>query len=101
MILRNVNILFFKNNKLSKDPKVIKGKWFLPSKDEWVTYAGELGITCGTEGNKGENKYSLKNWYWSSTVYSQSYAWRVLFDNGYMHWNGICDEYSIRLAATF
>ena len=100
----NQNIITDGNDiwlKLSNDKKVTEGKWFLPSKDEWVAYAGELGITCGTEGNRKDGKYLLKDWYWSSSQTNNCNAWRALFYYGCMDSDYVSAAGPVRLAATF
>ena len=87
--------------KLQKDPKVTEGKWFLPSKDEWAAYAGELKIGCGTNDNGMKSKYSLKDWYWSSSQCNTVHAWNTFFNVGSIVRNGVNCDWYVRLAATF
>ncbi len=53
--------------------------WYLPSQDELVEMYNTIG-NGSPEGNIGgfEN-----NWYWSSSEYSNNYAWTVPFGDGY------------------
>ena len=87
--------------KLSNDKKVTAGKWFLPSKDEWIAYAGELGIGCGYDENGTKSKYSLIDNYWSSSQENTYSAWKVVFTSGCMNNYGVGYNSYARLAATF
>ena len=40
-------------------------------------------------------------WYWSSTEYSQSSAWIVLFSSGYTNGYGKCSAYAVRAVSAF
>ena len=78
-------------------PKVNKG-WFIPSKEEWSAFGGELGITKSNYSAKGLNR-----WYWSSSQYKTGtkLAWYAYFSNGSM--GNLSAGYSsyVRLATTF
>ena len=82
-------------------PKVNKG-WFIPSKEEWSAFGGELGITTSNYSAKG-----LNSWYWSSSQYNTSTygAWYARFSYGYMdNYFSIylvSNSYYVRLATTF
>ena len=52
--------------------------WYLPSKDELYEMYSTIG-NGGLEGNIGDFQ---NNTYWSSSEYSNNYAWFVVFDNG-------------------
>lgn len=57
--------------------KVEKG-WFVPSKDEWSAFGGELGIRDSMNSfDKG-----LKEWYWTSSQYDSKVIWGVDFTYG-------------------
>ena len=74
----------------------VNNGWFVPSRQEWAAFAGQLGITKSNYSSKG-----LSGWYWSS---SQSYTNSAYYvnlgtgyvGNGYVYGNGY-----VRLAATF
>ena len=82
-------------------PKVNKG-WFIPSREEWSAFGGELGITTSNYSAKG-----LNSWYWSSSQYNTSTygAWYARFSYGYMdNYFSIylvSNSYYVRLATTF
>ena len=54
----------------------IKEGWFVPSKDEWIAFAGELKIDEDSYDTKGLNSY-----YWSSSynVYIPNFVWHIDF----------------------
>ena len=69
------------NLKEQIQPKVNKG-WFIPSKEEWSAFGGELGITTSNYSAKG-----LSISYWSSSQYSTpstEYAWSAHFRDRYV-----------------
>ncbi|PST41044.1 hypothetical protein C7U55_05220 [Faecalibacillus faecis] len=70
--------------------------WFVPSRQEWAAFAGQLGIAKSNYSSKG-----LSGWYWSSSQYNPNVAYNIDLYNGYVsndHVNGI--NY-VRLATTF
>ena len=70
--------------------------WYIPSRDEWVAFAGELDIDSGNYSNHG-----LSDYYWSSSQYVTSRAWDAHFYFGNFrseHVNGYC---YVRLGTTF
>lgn len=76
--------------------KVSAGSWFVPSKMEWATFAGELGVTKANYSSLG-----LSSWYWSSSQYSSADAWVAYFSAGCVNYYYAHDSYCVRLAATF
>ena len=70
--------------------------WYVPSREEWAAFGGQLGITTSNYGNKG-----LSDWCWSSSQNDTSNAWYALFDYGYMGYIDVHDNYYVRLCATF
>ena len=78
--------------------------WFVPSKDEWSAFGGELGITKENYKAKGLEKCS----YWSSSlskgtyVYPNGHAYITYFDNaektGYLGLDLINSANYIRLS---
>ena len=74
----------------------VKDGWFVPSKEEWAAFAGELGITQSNYGNFG-----LSGYYWSSSLSDYTSAWCASFGNGYVSGSGINDSSYVRLGATF
>ena len=78
-------------------PKVNKG-WFIPSKEEWSAFGGELGIMPSNYSAKG-----LSPVYWSSSqnMTSTYDAWFAGFNSGYMYGNGSNYTFYVRLATTF
>ena len=81
-------------------PKVNKG-WFIPSKEEWSAFGGELGIMPSNYSAKG-----LSPVYWSSSqnMTSTYDAWQADFTSGFMrgyNTNHNYGSYYVRLATTF
>ena len=58
--------------------------WFIPSREEWAAFAGELGITSSKYSSKG-----LSYSYWSSSQSNTVQAWIALFSNGFMDYNDV------------
>ena len=76
--------------------KVSAGSWFVPSKMEWATFAGELGVTKANYSSLG-----LSGWYWSSSQYSSTHAWFAYFYGGTVNFDGAHHTNYVRLATTF
>ena len=76
--------------------KVSAGSWFVPSKMEWATFAGELGVTKVNYSSLG-----LSGWYWSSSQSSSANAWVAYFNNGYVRSRSAHNNGYVRLATTF
>ena len=71
--------------------------WYVPSREEWAAFGGQLGITTSNYGNKG-----LSVWCWSSSQYDTYNAWYADFGNGYMGNSNVYDYgHCVRLGATF
>ena len=71
--------------------------WFVPSRQEWAAFCDQLGITkynCSSKGIKS-------SWYWTSSLYSTSYAYVSDFYDGYISNNMINSGNYVRLSATF
>ena len=69
----------------------------LPSKEEWVAFGGQLGIT----NSNYSSTYGLSPWYWSSTEYDSSRAWYASFYDGYMCVDNKTINCYVRLCARF
>ena len=98
----NTQTLMGKLNSRLKEkiqPKVNKG-WFIPSKEEWSAFGGELGITTSNYSAKG-----LRSLYWSSSQYitGTDRAWLTNFKDGFMYYDNNIDYFGgyFRLATTF
>ena len=76
--------------------KVSAGSWFVPSKMEWATFAGELGVTKANYSSLG-----LSGWYWSSSQCSSAGVWLADFRDGYVDYGSAHGNYCVRLATTF
>ena len=76
--------------------KVSAGSWFVPSKMEWATFAGELGVTKANYSSLG-----LSGWYWSSSQCSSAYVWVAHFSGGCVDFDGAHGSLYVRLATTF
>ena len=74
----------------------VNNGWFVPSRAEWSAFAEELGIT-----KDNFVTYNLSDWYWSSSQGSKYVAWRAAFNFGYMRYDDVRNDNSVRLAATF
>ena len=88
--------------------------WYIPSRGECGAFADyfkqrtENGLTHNYESgsyvaNSGnyKNLYGLSGWYWSSSQYDASSAWRAHFTSGTILSNGVNFDYYVRLGATF
>ena len=71
-------------------------RWFVPSKEEWSAFGGELGITSSNRSDKG-----LNSWYWSSSQRNTRIAWRAFFGDGSMDSNRVNSNNYVRLSTTF
>lgn len=74
--------------------EVSKG-WFVPSRGEWSAFGGELAIPTDY-ANVG-----LSNYYWSSSQGNANYAYIAGFDYGYVGFDSVYSNYSVRLSTTF
>ena len=66
--------------------------WFIPSKEEWAAFAGELEID-------NYKKHGLGDYYWSSSLYNEAVAWRVHFFGELMHQELVNNALCVRLSA--
>ena len=71
--------------------------WFVPSRDEWAAFAGELEIN----NSNYTNIFKLNDYYWSSSQDGIDFAWYAYFRNAYSNVNGVDDYNYVRLSATF
>ena len=93
----------------SKPAPVSKG-WFVPSKEEWAAFVGELGISSNESNEKYYGKLGLSSSYWSSSLYSSN-KWGVkacyVTCSEYSDYKVILTHFyidncdSVRLSATF
>ena len=74
----------------------VNNGWFVPSRQEWAAFAGQLGITKSNYSSKG-----LSGWYWSSSQSNTNIACRVDLGNGSVGNGNVDDGNYVRLAATF
>ena len=74
----------------------VNNGWFVPSRQEWAAFAGQLGITKSNYSSKG-----LTGWYWSSSQYNTNLASIIGLSNGSVDTNYVNNNYCVRLAATF
>ena len=70
--------------------------WYVPSREEWAAFGGQLGITQSNYENKG-----LSDWCWSSSQGDTSHAWHASFYSGCMGSNTVGNRSYVRLGATF
>ena len=71
-------------------------KWFVPSKEEWSAFAGELKID-----KNNQSTYNLAGWYWSSSQFNSKMVWSVYFAFGHMSTSLVDAHNHVRLATTF
>ena len=74
----------------------VNNGWFVPSRQEWAAFAGQLGITKSNYSSKG-----LTGWYWSSSQYNTNLASIIGLSNGSVDTNYVNNNYCVRLAASF
>lgn len=75
-------------------------KWFIPSKEEWSAFAGELEITS----DNYKEIYNLGDGYWSSSQRFSEYgieAWDIYFERGNMFSMDPNYKSLVRLSTTF
>ena len=72
------------------------GGWYVPSRDEWAAFAGQLSITSGNYSSVG-----LSSNYWSSSQYNTRSAWYASFDTGDFYRNSVDFSFYVRLGTTF
>ena len=74
--------------------------WFVPSRQEWAAFAGQLGITKSNYSSKG-----LSIWYWSSSQYNSNSAYYIncgyVNNSGYIGNSDTTNSSYVRLATTF
>ena len=70
--------------------------WYIPSKEEWAAFAGQLNITSSNYSSKG-----LSDLYWSSSQYNTSYAWHAYFNFGDFNHYYVFNYNYVRLGTTF
>ena len=70
--------------------------WYIPSRDEWAAFAGQLNITTSNYRSKG-----LSTWYWSSSQISRDSASYAYFDYDYFHGYGVNGYSYVRLGTTY
>ena len=70
--------------------------WFVPSRAEWATFAGNLGITTGNYSN-----YGLHVSYWSSSQNDTMRTYYADFRNGGIYLYTVSSSSYARLCTTF
>ena len=70
--------------------------WYIPSRDEWAAFAGQLNITSSNYSSKG-----LSHFYWSSSQNRTSDAFYAYFNYGYFNDNFVSSYGYVRLGTTF
>ena len=71
--------------------------WFVPSKSEWSAFGAAFGITSSNYSNT----YGLSLYYWSSSQFSTSNAYRADFSFGDIRGGNVRSNHYVRLATTF
>ena len=80
---------------------ITSGDWSTPTKEKWVMFAGQLGIT-----KFNYSKYGLKEDYWSSSYMSVGFLgvstyYHILFSEGDIYGDADTNRYPVRLTRTF
>jgi len=75
----------------------LNGKWFIPSKSEWLAFADEFKI----DSTNYDENYGLRGSYWSSSQSSTGWAWSIRFEFDMGRTYTINYPYYVRLSATF
>ena len=70
--------------------------WYVPSKEEWSAFGGELEITTSNYSSKG-----LSDCYWLSSQKDGLGAWYANFNKENMHYTSVSNYYYVRLGTTF
>ena len=70
--------------------------WFVPSKEEWSAFAGELGIN-----SSNYSSFGLSHSYWPSSQINAYNAWLANFRTVSINFSGVHDNYYVRLSTTF
>ena len=71
--------------------------WYVPSKEEWSAFAGQLNITTSDYSSKG-----LSDSYWTSSHWGATeYAWRARFNYNNLAIQNVGYSNSVRLGTTF
>lgn len=70
--------------------------WFVPSRQEWAAFAGQLGITKSNYSSK-----DLSRLYWSSSQFNENRIYRLNLGDGAMNYNYVNDNLYVRLATSF
>ena len=78
-------------SKINTDPA-----WYVPSREEWAAFGGELGITKTNYANKG-----LMRDYWSSSQGTTSFVWGIQLRSGYIYYSDVVNSMYVRLGTTF
>ena len=81
--------------------KVSEG-WFVPSKEEWAAFGGEIAEIVGiTDDDDNYGDFGLSAYYWSSSQEGTNYAWDSYFTGCFMGFYKVDGYNSVRLSATF
>ena len=70
--------------------------WYIPSRDEWAAFAGELNITSSNYADVG-----LSDYCWSSSQYTSYNVWRAYFFLGNFGNSRVDGNLYVRLGTTF
>ena len=73
--------------------------WYIPSRVEWVAFAGKLGITGGSSGNYSSK--GLSDYYWTSSQRNTYEAWGANFVNGFSSYSSVASRHCVRLGTTY
>lgn len=87
--------------------KKYKEGWFVPSKDEWAAFAGNLDISTDADELTSLGLYNTELYkygtYWSSSQYvaTSTSAWNIYLNYGYLGTLPIANVQSVRLSTTY
>ena len=74
----------------------VKQGWFVPSREEWVAFAGSLEIT-----RSDYSTYKLKSEYWTSSQLRTNNVYSAVFSSYYIHGTTVNNLAYVRLCTTF
>lgn len=84
--------LWIKDNIINKN----NNGWFVPAKDEFYAFLGNLGINSNNYRN-----YNLTGWYWTSSQKSSSTVWKIALNTAKQYDDSPKNMFFVRLGKKF
>ena len=84
------------NNTNNTMGTVDENKWFVPSRDEWIAFGSNLGITTSNHGN-----FDLSDHYWTSSQFSIFGVYSVHYNYCSIDHTDVRNIAYVRLSAVF